>query len=210
LPPSIAITIAQLNDRQLSAHITVDSRTQLSARVLGHAETNIVTFDGMISAGNEIGTLLSGGQKHEFRLVDGVIYDRLLPSGRWTQLATIRPYLIVPPIFDVTSPKMLQLIGQETRDGQPVNHFRSTQWWVPDISRVALVNLASLYLKPDSTVLDLWATPDGAPVAATFSGTNIASDGTKLVDIEVAYSFTHVGVPVDIRPPEPSPSPQSS
>ena len=46
-----------------------------------------------------------------------------------------------------------------------------------------------------------------APVSATFSGTNSASDGTKLLDIEVSYTFTDVGVPVDIVSPLPTPSP---
>jgi len=64
-----------------------------------------------------------------------------------------------------------------------------------------MADLSSLPIKPDVSVLDLWATPDGAPVAATFSGTNSATDGTRLLDIEVTYTFSDVGVPQAIDAP---------
>jgi hypothetical protein len=207
LPPSISMTLAQLNDPRLGAHVAVDSRAQFNGRVFGQSKTDIVTFDGQISAGNESGTLQTGGAKMELRLVDGVLYTRNLPSGKWSVAASIPSYLIIAPLFGITSPKMLALVGQETRNGQTVNHLRTTPWWAPDLSRVALMDLSTLRLAPDSNVLDLWATIDGTPVSATFSGTNSASDGTKLLDIEVSYTFTDVGVPVDIVSPLPTPSP---
>jgi hypothetical protein len=104
---------------------------------------------------------------------------------------------------------MIQLISEETKNGQTLNHFQTTRWWAPDTSRLAITDVQGLTagLAPDVTVLDLWATADGVPVSATFSGTNSASDGTKLVDIEVSYTFDGVGVPISIGTPEPSPSP---
>lgn len=210
LPPSVAMTLQQLNDLRLSAHITVDSRTQLSARIIGRSETDIVTFDGQISGGDESGIIQGAGLKQEFRLVDGVVYIRSLPSGKWATASTIQSYLVIAPLFGITSPKMLQLVGAETKDGLAVNHFRTTGWWVPDTSRVAMMNLSGLAIAPDSTVMDLWATPDGAPVAATFAGTNTATDGTRLLDIQVSYTFTDVGVPVEILSPFASPSPTVS
>jgi hypothetical protein len=207
LPPTVTMTLQQLNDLKLSAHITVDSRTQLSARILGQGQTSIVTFDGQISGGDESGTIQGGGLKQEFRLVDGVVYIRALPSGKWATATTLPSYLVIAPLFGITSPKMLLLVGAETKDGLAVNHFRTTGWWVPDMSRVAMTNLSGLAIAPDSTVLDLWATPDGAPVAATFAGTNTATDGTRLLDIQVSYTFTDVGVPAEIVSPFASPSP---
>ena len=61
----------------------------------------------------------------------------------------------------------------------------------------------------DIHALDLWATADGTPVAAHFSGTNPAADGTMLVDVQVDYTFTQVGIRQEIDVPGPNwkPSP---
>ena len=144
------------------------------------------------------------------RLVNGQIYTRILPTGKWSLLAEMPAYLVICPVFGLASTKDLQLVGQEMKNGQVVNHFQSTGWWTPDISRVSMADLSSLPIKPDVSVLDLWATPDGAPVAATFSGTNSATDGTRLLDIEVTYTFSDVGVPQAIDAPGPGWSPSPS
>lgn len=205
LPPSITALMAQLNDRALSAHIAVSSRVQVTriAPVM-----NLVTFDGQISGPNESGTLKQGGVTREMKLVDNTVYLRVLPNGAWQIAPSISAYLIIAPIFNITKPEMIQLIGSETKDGRLLNHFQTTRWWAPDPSRLAMADVPALTLglAPDVNVLDLWATPDGTPVSATFSGTNSASDGTKLVDIEVTYTFDNVGVEVSIGTPEPSPS----
>ena len=210
LPPTIAMTLQQLSDLKLSAHITVDSNIQLSSKVLGKSESIVVTFDGEVSGGNQWGDLQAAGVKEEMRLVNGQIYTRILPTGKWSLLAEMPAYLVICTVFGLASTKDLQLVGQEMKNGQVVNHFQSTGWWTPDISRVSMADLSSLPIKPDVSVLDLWATPDGAPVAATFSGTNSATDGTRLLDIEVTYTFSDVGVPQAIDAPGPGWSPSPS
>jgi hypothetical protein len=76
---------------------------------------------------------------------------------------------------------------------------------------MALSELSSFTLAP-ITVLDLWVTPDGTPVSATFSATKSTLDGVQLIDIEVSYTFSDVGVPQTIDVPGPgwSPSPSAS
>jgi hypothetical protein len=206
LPPSVTALMGHLNDEALSAHIVVTSRVQVSPRLIGSG-TTLTSFDGQISGSNEGGTLKQGGVTREIKLVDSIVYTRVAPSGSWQISPSIASYLIITPLFGITKPSMIQLIGQETRDGQMLNHLQTTKWWAPDPSRLALADLSRLSLAPDVNVLDLWATADGVPVSATFSGTNSASDGTKLVDIEVSYTFDQVGAPISIGTPEPSPSP---
>lgn len=151
--------------------------------------------------------LKQGGVTREIRLVDSTVYTRVVPNGTWQISPSIPSYLIIAPVFGITKPEMIQLVDQEAKNGQMLNHLQTTRWWAPDPSRLALADLTSLSLAPDVNVLDLWATADGVPVSATFSGTNSASDGTKLVDIEVSYTFDQVGVPVSIGTPAPSASP---
>jgi hypothetical protein len=205
LPPSITALMGHLNDSALSAHIIVVSRVNVNARMIG-AGLTLTSFDGQISGSNESGTLTQGGVIQEIKLVDSIVYMRV-PNGTWKISPSIAPYLIIAPVFGITKPEMVQLIDQETKNGQILNHLQTTRWWDPDPSRLALTDLTRLSLAPDVNVLDLWATTDGVPVSATFSGTNSASDGTKLVDIEVSYTFDQVGMPISIGTPEPSPSP---
>ena len=212
LPPAVASTLAQLEDPNLSAHVTVDSRVQLSSKVLGHAQSIAVKFDGQVSGGNQQGTLQAFGTSQELRLVDGQTYQRILPAGKWKAIASLSAYLVICPVFGLDSTQDLQLVGQEMRDGQLLNHLQSTGWWAPDLSRMAMTDLSGIPIKPDKILLDVWATPSGAPVEATFSGSNSATDGTKLLDIEVTYTFSEVGVPQAIGSPGPSPkaSPSSA
>ncbi|MFI5258950.1 MAG: hypothetical protein ACHQ01_04990 [Candidatus Limnocylindrales bacterium] len=204
LPPTIASTLAQLSDPNLSAHVTVDSHTEL--RVLGDSQSISVRFDGEVSNGNQQGTLQASGITEELRLVDGHVYARLLPTGRWNVIAQVPAYQVICPLFGLSQTRQLQLIGLEMKDGQSLNHFQSTGWWTPDLSRMAMADLSGMPIKPDKILLDLWATPEGAPVEATFSGTNSATDGTKLLDIEVSYTFSDVGVQQSIGSPGPSPT----
>jgi hypothetical protein len=206
LPPSITALMGSLNDRALSAHIVVVSRVQVSTRLMGSG-TTLISFDGQISGSNEGGMLKQGGVTREIRLVDSTVYTRVVPNGTWQISPSIPSYLIIAPVFGITKPEMIQLVDQEAKNGQVLNHLQTTRWWAPDPSRLALADLTSLSLAPDVNILDLWATADGVPVSATFSGTNSASDGTKLVDIEVSYTFDQVGVPVSIGTPAPSASP---
>jgi hypothetical protein len=206
LPPSITALMGHLNDSALSAHIVVVSRVQVSTRLIGSG-TTLISFDGQISGWNESGTLKQGGVVRELKLVDSIVYMRSVPNGTWQISPTIASYLVIAPVFGITKPEMIQLIGQETKNGQMLTHLQTTKWWPPDPSRLALTDLTRLSPAPDINVLDLWATPDGVPVSATFSGTNSASDGTKLVDIEVSYTFDQVGMPISIGTPEPPPSP---
>jgi hypothetical protein len=209
LPATVAKTLTQLNDPKLNAHITVDSHITLSATVARSAAVT-VQFQGDVSNGNQSGTLQGSGMTQEIRLVDGKVYSKIMPAGNWILSPAIASYLVICPVFGLKSNEDIQLIGVETRGGQQLNHLQSTRSWSPDMSRMAMTDLSFLPYWPDKSVLDLWATADGTPVEATFSGWSLASDGTKLVDVEVAYTFSQVGVPVAIAVPGPSTSPSAA
>lgn len=209
LPPTISKTLAQLNDAKLSAQITVDSHITMSATV-GQSAAVIVKFDGNVSNGNEWGTLQAAGITQEIRLVEGRVYSRVMPAGKWILSAAMPSYLVVCPVFGLKSAEDIQLIGLESRGDQQLYHVQSTRSWSPDMNRLAMADLSFLPYWPDKSVLDLWVTADGTPVEATFSGWSLASDGTKLVDVEVAYTFKQVGVPQSIDVPGASPSASAS
>jgi hypothetical protein len=208
LPPAVSNTLQQLNDLKLSAKITVDSHVTLSASA-GQSQTIIVKFDGQVSNGNEWGTLQSAGISQEIRLVNGEIYARVLPAGKWTKYASVPSYLVICPVFGLKSAADLQLVGPETKDGKQLNHLQSTSSWNFDLNRIAMADLSSLPYWPPRPVLDLWVTTDGTPVSATFSGSSMATNGTKLLDVQVTYTFADVGVAASIDVPGPnwSPSP---
>jgi hypothetical protein len=210
LPPTVSRTIEQLNDLKLSAHIAIKSHVQQNT--LGTSQSIVVKFDGQVSNGDEWGIIESAGVTQAMRFINGRVDYKLLPSGRWSLAAQMPAYEVICPVFGIESTQDLQLVGREVLDGHLVNHLQSTDWWRPDISRLALVDLSGLLIKPDSLLLDLYANADGTPIAATFSGTNSATNGTKLLDIRVTYTFTDVGVqvspPSDI--PEPSVPPSAS
>jgi len=207
-PPSLTALMGRLNDSSLSAHIVVSSRVQVNRRIAGAGVTDLTTFDGIISGPNESGLFTHSGVTREFRLVDNVVYSRQPPTAKWQVVPTLPSYLIVAPLFNITAMNMIELVSAEVVNGDTLYHFRTTRWWAPDTSRLAMADVPSLTagLAPDVSVLDLWATADGIPVTASFSGTNSATDGTKLVDIEVKYTFDQVDVAVSIGSPGPSPT----
>ena len=206
LPSSVTNTLAQLNDPTLSTHLTVDSRYQLDARVNGVAVTYTASFDGQISGTDVGGVYRVGSVTRDIRYVAGVTYARTLPNGKWA-LSVLPSYLVFAPMFNLTGPNMLQVVGQEDRNGITQLHLRSTAWWQPDLNRLAIQDLTANQLAAENKVLDLWVRVDGTPVSAHFSATTSATNGTKLLAIEVEYTFKDVGTPVAIGTPEPSPSP---
>jgi hypothetical protein len=214
LPASVALTLRQLSDRNLCADVTVQSRADVNARVLGSAQTRVSSFDGQIAGGDQSGIVTEAGTAREYRLVGGTVYVRVPNAPKWSTAASMPSYLVIEPLFGLTKPEMLDLVGSETRDGKPVNHFRTTRWWAPDVARMAMMDTSGLGILPEVSVLDIWTTPTGSPVYATFSATNSAIDGTKLLDIEASYTFANVGIPRQIQVPLPSqpatPSPSPS
>jgi hypothetical protein len=205
LPPAVDHTIAVLGDRNLSAQITISSHVVVKAAAIN----STIGFDGQVSNGNQWGTLTTNGISQEVRLIDTHIYRRFLPTGKWAELAGIPSFMIICPMFGLEAGRDLQLIGPETKDGKELLHLQSTRFWSPDVNRMALMDLSSLEIPPAIEVLDLWATPDGTPVSASFSGTTTAASGAKIVDIQVSYTFAQVGVErqIDVPGPNWSPSP---
>ena len=210
LPAAIGTTISQLNDPNLSAHVTVDSRVRAKPPAVPSALSAVVRFDGVVSGGSQWGTLLTGSETWDTRLIDGEFYRRTLPSIKWGHVPVV-DYLVICPLFDLPSIDYLELEAPVPADGSLL-HLRSTSVWNPDISRLAMMDLSGLYIKPVTDVLDLYTTPTGTPVRAHYSGQNPASDGTWLVDVEVDYTFTNVGVTqktIDVPGPSWKPSPTS-
>ena len=202
LPPTVSLTLAQLNDVNFSAHVSLQSRIQLSASVAAKAQIIIVKYDGIVSDGNQWGTLKVNAAVQDWILANGQGMVRTPPSLKWAPVSAYPPYRVISPVFGLKTTNDLVMVAQETKDGQVLNHLRSTSWWIPDISRLAFADLSNLRLPPDVNVLDLWVKPDGTPVSATFSGTNMAGN-TVLVDVQVQYTFTDVGLKETIEAPGP-------
>jgi hypothetical protein len=206
LPASVALTLQQLNDPKLSADVVVQSVADVNDVSLGKHERHAVSFVGQIAAGNEDGIVVEEGITREYRVVGGVVFVKVSPSARWSTAASIAGYLVIDPTFGLRKPQMLQLVGEETQDGQLVNHFHTTSSWAPDVTRIAMIDTSGFLFKPEVIVLNLWTSQDGSPMKAVFSATNTATNGTKLLDIQTTYTFTNVGVPQKIEVPGPSPS----
>jgi hypothetical protein len=199
------LTLQQLNDRNLSADLVVQSVADVNDPSLGKHDRQTASFTGQIAGGNEAGIVIEAGITREYRVVSGVVYERTPPTTRWSTAASIATYLVIDPSFGLSKPQMLQLVGAESLDGQAVNHFRNTSTWAPDVARIAMIDTSGFLFKPDVVVLDLWTSPFGSPVKAVFSATNTSTNGTKLLDIETSYTFTNVGGPQVIENPAASP-----
>jgi hypothetical protein len=182
----------------------------LNASVQGKPLAVTTHFDGRVSGGNETGTVKSSGVTQEIRLVDGNFFSRP-PGGKWAMIAAPPLYLEVSPIFSLAGSGDLKSVGATLREGVTSNHLQSTTLWIPDLSRVAMTDLSMLPIKPTQLELDLWVTDLGIPISATISATNIDKNGTKLLDIEIAYTFTDVGTPTTVvAPMSPLPSPSAT
>ena len=212
LPPTVSLTLAQLSDPNFSAHMNVQSHVKLDQSVTPKGLVLTISFDGIVSARNQWGTLKVNTTTQDTMLVDGQGYARTPPGLVWKAYA-VPPYRILSPVFGLKTIDDLAMIGQENKDGVILNHLQTTHWWTPDVSRLAFDDLSQIRLPPDVNTLDLWVKPDGTPVSAKFSGTNMAGN-TALVDIEVDYVFTSVGAGQAITAPGPnwteSPGPSQS
>jgi len=203
LPPTIDTTLAELNDRNFSAHLTVQSNIQVTATVSSKAMIAAVKYDGILSGGNQWGILKTNATAQEAMLVDGTVWVRNPPTKKWTVASAMSSYKVLFPMFGLKDSNALTMVGQETRYGQALNHLQGTHWWTPDLSRLAIYDMSFLSagLAPDVMLLDLWTKPDGTPVSATFSAKTMAGQ-VALVDVEVSYTFTNVGQAVAIFQPD--------
>jgi hypothetical protein len=203
LPPTVDATLAQLNDRNFSAHVSVQSHVQVAATNSSKAMIAAVKYDGVISGGNQWGILKSNSTTQEAMLVDGLVWVRNPPTKKWTAASAMSSYKVLYPMFGLKDANALTMVGQETKYGQVLNHLQSTHWWTPDLSRLAMYDMTFLSagLAPDVMSLDLWTTSEGTPVSATFSAKTMAGQ-VALVDIEVSYAFTNVGQAVAIFQPD--------
>jgi hypothetical protein len=211
LGPIVAMTFSQVGGYHLDAHVTVQTTVQVSVKVNGKAQSIATRFDGHVSEANQSGVWNGAGVSQEMRLVDGQFYVRTPPSGKWSVLPIPPSYLLVSPALGIRSTDDLVMQGPATREGRPVNHIQSSASWIPDINRLAMTDLSTLPVQPDTFLLDLWVTDEGIPVWASVSATKIDASGAKLIDVEVAYTFTDVGVPTPmVAPISPSPAPSQS
>ena len=214
MPPILALTLGQVANYQLDAHVTMQATVQLDSQFKWKAQSLTTTFDGHVSEGNQSGTIQTAGTAQEIRMVGGLFYTRSLPSGKWSLLAGLPSYLLVCPVLGISSTQDLKEIGPAMRAGQMMYHLQSTITWAPDISRITMTDLSSLPVKPTAMLLDLWVDDNGIPLSATVDATNIGPGGAKLLEIQVTYTFSDVGVPAPMvapmsLPPSPSATPGS-
>jgi hypothetical protein len=213
-PDTVVATLAHLSASDFAATLAIRSRVSVDARVQGTAMTMTTTFDGELSGADEIGRFTQSGAPIELCIFEGSAWVRTPPTTRWTAVSNMSPFMVLQPLFGFTKTEMLAFVGPDTRDGTAVNHLRATRHWAPDVGRMALADTTSFGIKPDTFAFDIWTTLDGAPVYAAFSATTTASDGTKLIDIEVTYTFSAVGqahkIPDPKATPTPGPSPSPS
>ena len=211
LPPIVALTLGQVANYQLDAHVTVRATIRLDSQYKWKAQSLTTVFDGHVAEGNESGTVQTGGSAQEIRMVGGVFYARSLPSGKWSVLPALPSYLLVSPVLGIDSTQDLAEVGPTMLNGQIMNHLQSTTTWAPDISRLTMTDLSTLPVQPTAMLLDLWVDDNGVPLSATVQATNIGPGGAKLLDIQVAYTFSDVGVPTNmVAPISPSPAPSPS
>jgi hypothetical protein len=196
LPASITRTLAQLADPKFNAHIYINTRATVSARVTNTNQgyTLLSSLDATVEDGNEAGTLTIGGIATDFTLMFNQLSLRSRVTGHYAPASTIAPYYLLLPMFDLTSSKMLSYAGDTTGDtGETLSHLVSTPWWTPDLSKLAVLDVSSLPEKIEKVSLDLYVTSDGTPVSATFNAWTDASDGEHLVQIVTTYGFANVG-----------------
>jgi hypothetical protein len=201
LPPILNKTLAQLADPQLNMHVSIRTSVSVNARVSGRSVSTTVNMEVDCSSGNESGTNTNGGVTYEWRLVDGTYYLRRLPIGAWKAQGALSPFVVLTPLFSLSDPKMLQYDGPDTRNGTPTEKLQSTLWWTPDSGKLSGLDVATLAIAPQHTLLTLWVATDGSPVYATFRAWTDASDGTNLLDIETTYTFSNVGMVLPIPSP---------
>lgn len=203
LPPTVDTTLAQLNDPNFSAHVSIQSHIQVTSTAVSKALVAVVKYDGIVSGGNQWGTLKVNASSQEAMVVDGQVNVRTPPAAKWGAAASIATYKILCPMFGLKDANSLTMVGQETKYGQLLNHMQATHWWTPNLNRLTLYDMSFLStgLTPDVTAFDLWAKPDGTPVSATYSAKTMAGQ-VALVDIEVTYTFTNVGQAVAIFLPD--------
>lgn len=211
LPPILALTLGQVANYQLDAHVTMRATLQLDSEFKWKAQSLTTVFDGHVSQGDQSGTIQTGGTTQEIRMVGGFFFVRNLPTTKWSLLPDLPSYLLVCPVLGVSSTQDLVSLGPSMREGRMMYHLQSTRTWAPDISRITMTDLSSLPVKPTDMVLDLWVDDNGIPLSASIEATNIGPAGAKLLEIQVTYTFTDVGVPTNMvapmsLPPSPSPS----
>jgi hypothetical protein len=207
LPASIARTLAQFADPKFSAHITVSTRATVSGRitVTGQSSTVFSSLDATVAAGDEAGTLTIAGVTTDFLLLNNQLSLKTGTAGHYKPAAAIPPYYLLLPLFDLTGPKMLQYAGDTTGTmGETLNHLTSTAWWTPDKNKLAVLAVSGLPEKIEKVSLDLYVTPDGTPVSATFTAWTDATNGEHLVQVITTYKFLDVGTAGPIVAPSAS------
>ena len=207
LPASITRTLAQFADPKFSAHININTRATVSGRITftNQGYSLFSSLDAIVEAGNEAGTLTIAGVATGFTLINNELSLRSQATGRYAPASSVAPYYLLLPLFDLTDPKMLQYAGATTdATGQTLNHLVSTSWWTPDQSKLAVLDVVTLPEKIEKYSLDLYVTPDGTPVSATFTAWTDATSGEHLVQIITTYNFSSVGTAGPIIAPTPS------
>lgn len=196
LPPSITRALAEFQDPKFSAHIYVNTRATVSARVAAANQgyTLFSSLDATVEAGDEAGTLTIGGIATDFTLIGNQLSLRSRTTGHYAPVSTISPYYLLLPLFGLTDAKMLQYAGDtKGNNGETLNHLVSTPWWTPDKSKLAVMDVGTLPEKIERVSLDLYVQPDGTPVSATFTAWTDSTNGEHLVQIVTTYNFTSVG-----------------
>lgn len=205
LPPAITRTLATLADPHLNMHISIKTNGSVNARANpdGRSTQIRLNIEADCANGDESGTDQTGSTSYEWRLVDGIFYLRTLPSGKWQLRSSYSPFFVLSPLFSLTETRQLQYLGPDMKNGVQTDKLESTQWWTPNAGKMSGMDVATLNISPQHTLLDLWVTADGSPVYATFRAWKDAADGTgvNLLDISTTYAFSNPGSIMPIPSP---------
>ncbi len=199
--PFVEITLARIGDPAFNAHVSIQTKVLVNARVSGSSHLVIINTEVDMAGGTESGTYQTGNLSTEFRIVGGTYYSRQLPTGKWSPKVEIPSFLILSPLFSITEARQLKYDGPDTTQGA-AQKLSSTAWWVPDILKLSGVDINVYSISPQKIQLTLYVRSDGVPVHAVFHAwTDAVSDGTRLLDIESTYTFTSMGGIVPVPTP---------
>jgi hypothetical protein len=190
MPPIIDDALRLIANPDFNGHISIRTTISVAAGANnGKAVAQTVNVEADMAEGQTSGTVQMGSTRYEFRLVDGVFYQRALPNGTWVVKSAIPPFLLLSPLFAITDMKQIAYDGATAQHGA-AHEIRSTAWYMPDPLKITGVDMSNYTVKVQYEELNLFIDNEGNPLYAEFHAWKDASDGTHLINIVTSYTFT--------------------